>query len=53
MSNKMIPFPNELKITHSDFFYYGIYYFNKDRHSRSLFCYIFFISIIKALGRMA
>ena len=49
MPNKMIPFPYEIKISHSDFCYYGIYYSNKDKHSGSLF---FYISIIMALGRM-
>ena len=48
----MIPFPYELKITHSDFCYYGIYYFNKDRQSGSLFLFYFFIFMIMALGRM-
>ena len=52
MPNKMIPFPTEIKITHSDFCYYGIYYSNKDRHSGSLFLFYFFIAIIMALGRM-
>ena len=37
MPNKMIPFPCEIKITPSDFCYYGIYYSNEDRHSGSLF----------------
>ena len=42
MPNKIIPFPYEIKITHSDFCYYGIYYSNKDRHSGSLFFILFF-----------
>ena len=42
MPNKMIPFPYEIKITHSDFCYYGIYYSNKDRHSGSLFLFYYF-----------
>ena len=40
----MIPFPYDIKITYSDFYYYGIYYSNKDRHSGSLFV-VFFISM--------
>ena len=52
MPNKMIPFPYEIKITHSDFCYYGIHYSSKDRHSGSLFLFHFFISIIMALRRM-
>ena len=51
MPNKMIPFPYEIKITHSDFCYNGIYYSNKDGQSGSLFLFYFFISIIMALGR--
>ena len=47
MPNKMIPFPQQLKITHFDFCYYSIYYSSKDRHSESLF-----FCIIMALGRM-
>ena len=30
MPNKMVLFPYEIKITHSDFCYYGIYYPNKE-----------------------
>ena len=53
MLNKMIPFPCEIKITHSDFCYYSIYYSDKDRHSASLFLFnFFFISVIMTLGRM-
>ena len=49
MSSKTIPFPYEIKITHSEFCYYGtIYYFNKDRRSGNLFLFLFFT----ALGRM-
>ena len=44
----MIPFPNEIKITYSDFYYYGIYFSNKDRESGSHFLLCFFISIIIA-----
>ena len=52
MPNKMIPFPYEIKITHSDFCYFGIFYSNKDRQSGSLFLIYFSIFIIMALGRM-
>ena len=46
MPDKMIPFPYEIKVTYSDFCYYGIYCSNKDRHSGSLFfLFNFFISI--------
>ena len=51
MPNKMIPFSYEIKITHSDFCYYGIYYSKKDRHSGSLFLFYFFVSLIMALGQ--
>ena len=34
MPSKMIPFPYEIKITHPDFCYNGIYYSNKQRWSR-------------------
>ena len=52
MPNKMIPFPYEIKITHSEFCYYGIYYSNNDRQSGSLFFILFYCSVIMALGRM-
>ena len=52
MPNKTILFPFEIKIAHSDFCFYGIYYFNKDRPSESLFLFFYFISIITALGCM-
>ena len=52
MPNKMIPLPCEIKITHSDFCYHGIYYSIKDRQSGSLFLFHFFISIIMAFVRM-
>ena len=42
MPNKMIPFPYQNKITHSDFCYSGIYYSSKDRQSESLFLFHFF-----------
>ena len=42
MPNKMIPFPNEIKLTHSDFCYYVIYYSNKDKQSGSIFFILFF-----------
>ena len=45
MPNKMIPFPYEIKLTHSDFCYDGIYCSNKDGHSGSLFLFYFFISM--------
>ena len=51
MPNEMIPFPYEIKITHSDFCCCGIYYSNKDRHGGSVFLFYFFILIIMALGR--
>ena len=52
MPNKMIPFPYEIKITHSEFCYYGIYYSIKDRQSGNLFSFYRFISITMALERM-
>ena len=52
MPNKMIAFSYEIKIIHSDFCFYGIYNFNIDRQSGSLFLFYFFISIIMALGIM-
>ena len=52
MSNKMISFPYEIKITHFDFGYYSIYYSSKDRQSGSLFLFCYIISIIMALRRM-
>ena len=42
MHKKTIPFPYEIKITHSDFCNYSIYYSNKDRRSGSLFILLFF-----------
>ena len=53
MPNKIIPFPYEIKIAHSNFCYYGIYYSNKDRRSGNLFLFYFFIFIVMALERMA
>ena len=50
MPNKMIPFSYEIKITHSDFCYYGIYYSNEDRHSGRLFLFHFIVCITIALG---
>ena len=41
MSNKAIPFQNEIKLIHSDFCYYGIYYSKKDRQGGSYFYFIF------------
>ena len=52
MPNEMIPFSFEIKITHSYFCYYGIYYSNKDGQNESLFLIYFFISIIMALECM-
>ena len=53
MPNKMIPFPDEIKITtHSHCCYYGIYSSNKDKQSASIFYFIFSISIIMTLGRV-
>ena len=49
MPNEMILFSPEIKITHSDFCYYGIYYSNKDRRSGDLILFLFFISILMAL----
>ena len=42
MPNEMIPFSFEIKITHSYFCYYGIYYSNKDGQNESLFLIYFF-----------
>ena len=42
MPSKMIPFAFEIKITHFDFCYYGIYYSDKDRHNGSFFYLIFY-----------
>ena len=42
MPNKMIPFPYEIKVSHSDFCYCSIRYSNKDKHSASLFFILFF-----------
>ena len=50
MPNKMVTFPYEVKITHSDFCFYDIYYSNKDCHGGSLFLLLF--SIIMAVERM-
>ena len=47
----MIPFPHQIKITHSDFCYYGIYILKKIDIVEAFFI-SFFASIIKALGRM-
>ena len=52
MLNKMISFPYEIKIAHSDFCCFGIYYSIKLRQSGSLFLFCFFIAIIMALERM-
>ena len=52
MPNKMIPFPYEIKITHSDLRYNGIFYSIKNRRSGSLFIFYFIVSIVMALGRM-
>ena len=54
MPNKMIPFPYEIKITHSDFCCYSIYctiLIEIDR-AEAFFLFYFFISIIMALGRI-
>ena len=45
MPNKMIPFLFEIKITHSDFCFYGIYYSDKERQSGTFFLFYFIISI--------
>ena len=42
MHKKMIPFPYEIKIAHSDFCYCSIYYSNKDWQSGSLFILFFY-----------
>ena len=46
MPNKMIPFPYEIKITHSDFCYYDIYFSNKECYSGSLFLSFFKILLL-------
>ena len=42
MLNKMIPFHYEIKITHSDFCYYGIYYSNKNRVEAFFYFILYF-----------
>ena len=50
MPYKMIPFPYEIKITHSDFCYYMVFTFLIKIDTVEAF--YFFISIIMALRRM-